>query len=127
MLLVSSKLKSADNTGIYWVRVLSILGNLKKKIITLGEIIKVSIYKRTFFKTIIKKKINFGLIISINKEFRRNNWIFLKFDVNRILILSDILKLLGTRVYGPIPKEIRNSKKKRNLYRKIISYSIFTV
>jgi ribosomal protein L14 len=68
-----------------------------------------------------------GLIINTKWKTRRVNGHFIKFDYNRALTLSDQSKFLGTRVYGPICKEIRNSKKKKKNYKKIISYSGATI
>lgn len=124
---IGTKLKSGDNTDIKKVKCIKIFPNSNKKFSFLGDIVRVVIIRREFQKTIIKKKSYLGLIINIKNQTRRLNGIFLKFDDNRFLTLSEDLKFLGTRVYGPIPKEIRNSKKSKNTFRKIISYSKATV
>jgi large subunit ribosomal protein L14 len=124
---VGTKLKSADNTDIKKVKCIKIFPNSNKKFSFLGDIVRIVIVKRRFKKTIIKKKLYLGLVINIKKTTSRLNGTFLKFDQNRSLTLSEDLKFLGTRVYGPISKEIRNSKKKKTLFKKIISYSKATV
>jgi large subunit ribosomal protein L14 len=124
---VGTKLKSADNTDIKKVKCIKIFPNSNKKFSFLGDIVRILIVRRRFKKTIIKKKLYLGLIITIKKTSFRLNGIFLKFDQNRSLTLSEDLKFLGTRVYGPIAKEVRNSKKKKTLFKKIISYSKATV
>ena len=127
MILVGSKLISGDNTDIKKVRCIKILGSSKKKVATLGEIIRISIYKRKFKKEIIKKKNYLNLIINLKCKTRRKNGIFLKFDRNRSLNLSEQLKFLGTRVYGPICKELRDTNRLQLQYKKIISYSKLTL
>jgi large subunit ribosomal protein L14 len=112
---VGTKLKSADNTDIKKVKCIKIFPNSNKKFSFLGDIVRIVIVKRRFKKTIIKKKLYLGLVINIKKTTSRLNGTFLKFDQNRSLTLSEDLKFLGTRVYGPISKEIRNSKKKKNV------------
>jgi large subunit ribosomal protein L14 len=124
---VGTKLKSADNTDIKKVKCIKIFPNSNKKFSFLGDVVRIVIVKRRFKKTIIKKKLYLGLIINIKKTTSRLNGTFLKFDQNRSLTLSEDLKFLGTRVYGPIAKEIRNSKKKKTLFKKIISYYKATV
>jgi large subunit ribosomal protein L14 len=124
---IGTKLKSADNTDIKKVKCIKIFPNSNKKFSFLGDIVRIVIVRRRFKKTVIKKKLYLGLIISIKKTTFRLNGIFLKFDQNRSLTLSEDLKFLGSRVYGPIAKEVRNSKKKKTLFKKIISYSKATV
>jgi large subunit ribosomal protein L14 len=124
---VGTKLKSADNTDIKKVKCIKIFPNSNKKFSFLGDIVRIVIVRRRFKKAVIKKKLYLGLIITIKKTTYRLNGVFLKFDQNRSLTLSEDLKFLGTRVYGPIAKEIRNSKKKKTLFKKIISYSKATV
>jgi large subunit ribosomal protein L14 len=124
---IGTKLNSADNTDIKKVKCIKIFPNSNNKFSFLGDIVRISIVKRRFKKTIIKKKLYLGLIINTRKNTSRLNGIFLKFDQNRSLTLSEDLKFLGSRVYGPICKEIRNSKKKKTLFKKIISYSKATI
>lgn len=127
MILFGTKLKNGDNTDVRKVRCIKILGNSKKKKAGLGEIVRVAIYQRKYKKEIIKKKVYFNLIINLKKKTRRKNGIFLAFDQNRSLNLSEQLKFLGTRVYGPICKELRNTKQKKLQYKKIISYANLTL
>lgn len=127
MILFQSKLISADNTDIKRVRVIKILGASKKKKSKIGEIVRTSIIDRLYKKDIIKKKIYYSLIITTAKKIKRSNGTYIKFDQNRILTLSENLKFLGTRIYGPICKEIRNTNKKRVKYKKIISFSQLTL
>jgi large subunit ribosomal protein L14 len=127
MICTGTVLKCADNSGIKKVRCLKVFGNSKKKFETLGNLIQIVIQKKKNVKKNIKKKIFFGLIISIKKKTKRLNGNFISCDNNRVLTISDQYKFLGTRVYGPISKEIRNSNKKQAMFKKIISYSGATI
>jgi large subunit ribosomal protein L14 len=118
MLSSESKLICGDNTDIKKFKCIKVLGNAFKKYATLGEIIKVTIYKRKYNKKIIKKKIFLCVIIALKRNIKRLNGHYIKFDSNRALTLSDNYKFLGTRVYGPICKEI-----KKSIFKRIISYS----
>jgi large subunit ribosomal protein L14 len=124
MLSVESKLISGDNTDIKKFKIIKVLGNSFKRYAKLGEIVKSTIKKRTQKKKIIKKKIYYCLIIALRKNTRRKNGHFICMGRNRALTLNDnsTCKFLGTRVYGPICKEVRKKQ-----YKKIISYSKGTI
>lgn len=92
----------------------------------MGRILLVSARKVRPKKKIVKKKIYRALLISTKKEQRRKRVTFIKFKDNRVLMLSDQNKFLGTRVYGPICKEMRGGNNELN-YKTIISYSRATV
>ena len=124
---IGTKLICADNTDIKKVKCIKIYPHSNKKFSFLGDKIRIVIVKRLFKKAIIKKKLYLGLIISLKNSTKRLNGIYLKFDSNRSLTLTEDDKFLGTRVYGPICKEIRNTKKKKIIFKKIISYSKGTI
>ena len=76
----------------------------------------------------MKKKIYYGLIISMKSHLYRKDGIIIKSDFNKIVILAmDSLKFMGTRIYGPIYKEIRaitdKKKKQTKKYPKVIAYA----
>jgi large subunit ribosomal protein L14 len=127
MIIFNTKLVCGDNTDVRKVRCIKILGNSKKKIALISSVIRVAIYIRKFKKEIIKKKVYFNVIINVKQKHRRSSGTFLKFDRNRSLNLSEQLKFLGSRVYGPICKEIRNSVAKKLQFKKLISYSCSTL
>jgi ribosomal protein L14 len=77
---------------------------------------------------LVKKKIYYGLIISTKIPLYRKDGIIVKSDFNRMVLLSsENLQFLGTRIYGPIYKEIVNitdkKKKKTQKYAKVVSYA----
>lgn len=123
MIFTNSKLISADNSGSRKIKCISIF---RKPQGDIGDIIFVVVQKINIRKKIIKKKIYKALLIGTVRRKKRPNTHFLRFKNNRILLLSDKFKFLGTRVYGPICKEVRYALK-RSRYQKIISYSKGTV
>lgn len=127
MICVGSILKSADNSGAKKIKCIKVLSNSPKGYAKLGQIVIVVVQKLKQKKKLEKKKMYFGLIISLKKKTRRNDGSFLKNDANRVLLLTDTFKFIGTRVYGPICKEIRVTPEKRVRYKRIISYSELTV
>lgn len=113
-----------DNSGILYLKYVGIINNQSKSL-KLGDLITVFPEKLNYGKKVTKKKY-LALIIGLKKWQRRATGINIKFLKNRALVLLDNYKFLGTRVYGPICKEIRKGKREIR-YKKIISYSYATV
>jgi len=126
MISKGSNLLVADNSGGKKVQCIHILGSSKQKYTGMGKIILVSAKKAAPRKKIVRKKLYRAVIISTAKEKRRNRVTFIRFQENRVLLLSDQGKFLGTRVYGPICKEIRGGSNELK-FKPIISYSRATV
>jgi len=72
-------------------------------------------------------KVFTGLLISTRNKTRRLDGNFVKFFENRVVLLNNDLQFLGTRINGPICKEIRNDKLKELKYKRIISYAKATI
>lgn len=121
MIYKQSVLKNADNSGVIWSKCIKIEGNNSIKRANLGDKVLISIFKISSKKK-AKKKIYNGLIIAVNNWTKRLDGSYIRFFKNKVLLLSSELKFLGTRVYGPIPKEIRLNQRETS-YKKIISYS----
>lgn len=122
MIYKETILKNADNSGVIWSKCIKIEGTCNKTIARLGDRVLISIF-RTNSKKKVKKKKYIGLIVAVKMFTKRLDGSYIKFFKNKVLLFSvDKLVFLGTRVYGPVPKEIRLGKKEI-LYRKVISYS----
>jgi large subunit ribosomal protein L14 len=127
MLQKESKLNPYDNSGVRLVKCIRVLG--KSKIFGyVGDLLSVVIREFKLKKKLIKKKIYYGLIISMKVPLYRKDGIIIRSSLNRIVLLSsDNLQFLGTRIYGPIYKEIVNitdkKKKKTQKFAKIVSYA----
>jgi large subunit ribosomal protein L14 len=116
MITLKTKLLISDNTGGVFGKCIQVYNN--KTFASIGEIIRIVIKKKTSKKKILKNKMYPAILITIKKSFYRKNGFFIKFSKNRVLLINDQKKLLGTRYKGPIAKEILFYKKKIN---KIIS------
>jgi len=126
MITKGSYLTVSDNSGAKKVQCIHVLRNSRRRYARIGDTVLVSAKKVKHAKKIIKKKIYRALLISTAKGFRRPKGRTIRFRQNRVLILSEQDKFLGTRVYGPICREIRGGKKETQ-YKQIISYSRVTV
>ena len=109
MVQIQSILKCNDNSGILYVKCLHIINKKKKQTAVLGDLLKISILKKKALKFKKQQKIYYGLILRLKKKTRRVTGIFTKQNKNRVVVLNFNFKLLGTRIYGPICKEIRSS------------------
>lgn len=130
MLYVESIITAADNAGPKTVKCLKRLKNYgNRKTMRIGDEIVVAIQKKKvqFKKRKLDKKVFFAVIISTRAKTKRNGDLFVKFSQNRSLLLNEEYRYMGTRVYGPICREIRDTKVKELKYKRIISYSGFTI
>jgi large subunit ribosomal protein L14 len=126
MISKGSYLIVSDNSGARKVQCIHVLRNSRRRYARIGDTVLVTAKKVKHAKKIVKKKIYQALLISTTKGFRRPKGQTIRFHKNRVLMLSDQNKFLGTRVYGPICREIRGGKKEVQ-YKQIISYSRATV
>lgn len=127
MLQKETKLRPYDNAGIRLVKCIRVIGK-NRKFGYVGDLLAVVIQKFKLKKKLKKKKIYYGLIISMKVPLCRKDGIIIKSFYNRIVLLApENLKFLGTRIYGPIYKEIINitdkKKKKTQKYGKVVSYA----
>lgn len=112
-----TRLKVADNTGALELQVISVRGFSKKAFGCIGDIVSASVKKALPNGQIKKGKVVLAMIVRQKKEWRRSDGTYVRFDDNAAVILDDELKnIKGTRIFGPIPREIRNTK-----FSKIIS------
>lgn len=131
MLQKETTLRPVDNAGVRWVKCVKIVGKEKKYGIV-GDLLLVLIQSFKEQKDLVKKKIYCGLIISMKSFLYRADGTYIRSDYNRIVMLArESLKFLGTRIYGPIYKEIRSitdkKKKQTQKYPKVVSYAISAI
>ena len=125
MLNKETILVSADNSGIIYARLIGFVPKIGSKELKLANFLTVMPKIIDFSKPLRKKKF-LGLVIGLKKISRRSNGVWIKSNQNKILLLNESLKFLGTRVYGPICRDIRQNHNK-NKFKKIISYSKLTL
>jgi large subunit ribosomal protein L14 len=109
-------LNIADNSGARKVRCFRVLGGTRRRYATLGDIVVASV-QDALPKTAIKKgDVVKVVIVRIAKEYRRPDGTYIKFDDNAAVVINDTKEPRGTRIFGPVARELRE----RN-YLKIIS------
>ncbi|WP_185872593.1 50S ribosomal protein L14 [Blattabacterium cuenoti] len=117
MLQQESICKVSDNTGAKTALIIRVLGGSNKKYAYLGDMIVVTIKESSTSGNLIKKgKISKAVIIRTKKKTRRKDGSYISFDDNACVLINDTGELLGTRVFGPVARELREKQ-----YMKIIS------
>lgn len=99
-------LKVADNSGAKKVRCFRVLGGTKRHYARVGDIIVVSVQVAEPRKSVKKKDVLKALVVRTRKEIRRKDGSYVRFDENAVILLDGV-KPKGTRVFGPIPREIK--------------------
>jgi len=126
MVVFKTKLRVSDNSGAQICQCIHIYGGIKRQQAKLGDTILVAIKNLKHRKKIDKKKVYFGLIVTNTLKNRRIDGSYIKYDFNKILIINLQNKFLGTRIYSPLCKELRNTKNEVK-YKQIFSYSRLTI
>ncbi len=107
MIQERSILKVADNSGAKFVRCFRVLGGSRKRYACVGDIIIASVQTAEPRKAVKKKDIVHGLIVRQRKALRRKDGSYVRFDDNAVVILDKGKEPKATRIFGPIPREIK--------------------
>ncbi|MDZ5761732.1 50S ribosomal protein L14 [Candidatus Cyrtobacter comes] len=108
MIQMGSKLEAADNSGAKILRCVKVLGGAKKMFASIGDTIVVSVIKLSSSSSKVKKGDVFrAALVRTKKEVQRKDGSILRFDVNSAVLLNKQGEPVGTRVFGPLPTELR--------------------
>lgn len=110
MLQERSIIKVADNSGAKTVRCFRILGGSRKRYAHLGDIIIASVQVAEPRKAIKKKDIVKAVVVRTRAPLRRKDGTVIRFDENAVVIIDEKKEPRATRVFGPIPREIKEKK-----------------
>jgi large subunit ribosomal protein L14 len=108
MLQTESRLKVADNTGAKEVLVIRVLGGTKKRYASIGDRIVVSIKSATPNGSAKKGQVHRAVVVRTKKEIRRKDGSYIRFDDNACVLLNATEETTGTRVFGPVARELRD-------------------
>ena len=111
-----TRLKAADNTGARQLMCINVLGGTRKKYARVGDIIVASVKKAIPGAAVKKGDVVRAVIIRCAQPYRRPDGSYIRFDENAAVILTDKNNPKGTRIFGPVARELRDKN-----YTKIIS------
>jgi len=111
MLQTESRLRVADNTGAKEVLVIRVLGGTKKRYASIGDKIVVSIKQVTPNGSVKKGQVAKAVVVRTKKEIRRKDGSYIRFDDNACVLLDSTSgEMKGTRVFGPVARELRDKQ-----------------
>jgi large subunit ribosomal protein L14 len=111
-----SRLKVADNTGAREVLVIKVLGGSGRKYASIGDLVVATVKDALPNQQVKKGEIVRGVVVRTRKERRRPDGSYIRFDDNAVVLLNDAKNPRGTRVFGPVARELREKR-----FMKIIS------
>ena len=109
-------LKVADNTGAKEIKCIRVLGGSSRKFGNIGDVIVASVRKSTPGGTVKKGEVVKAVIVRSAKGVRRNDGTYVRFDDNATVLIKDDKNPRGTRIFGPVARELRDKD-----YMKILS------
>ena len=109
MIQQETKLKVADNSGAREVLCFKVLGGSKRRYASLGDVVVVTVKNAIPDGTVKKGQVSRAVIVRTRKEVRRKDGSYIRFDDNAAVLLNSAGEPRGTRVLGPIARELRDS------------------
>lgn len=116
MIQMQSNLDVADNSGARRVQCIKVLGGSKRKVAAVGDVIVVSVKEAIPRGRVKKGEVLRAVIVRTAKEIRRNDGSSIRFDNNAAVLINKQNEPIGTRIFGPVTRELRAKK-----FMKIIS------
>ena len=109
MIQIRTHLDVADNTGARVAWAIGVLGH-QKRYARIGDIIKAHVKEAAPDGTVKKGKVVKAVIVRTRKEYRRRDGTYIRFDENAAVVIDDAHEPVGTRVFGPVARELREKK-----------------
>ncbi|MDT8450364.1 MAG: 50S ribosomal protein L14 [Wenzhouxiangellaceae bacterium] len=116
MIQMQSRLSAADNSGARELMCIKVLGGSKRRYANIGDIIKVTVKDAIPRGKVKKGEIYNAVVVRTRKGVRRRDGSLIRFDGNAAVILNNKLEPIGTRIFGPVTRELRSER-----FMKIIS------
>ena len=116
MLQQESRLTVADNSGAKEVLVIRVLGGTKKRYASVGDKVVVTIKNALASGNVKKGTVSKAIVVRTKKEIRRKDGSYIRFDDNACVLINQAEELRGTRIFGPVARELREKQ-----FMKIIS------
>jgi large subunit ribosomal protein L14 len=116
MIQQESMVKVADNSGAKRALVIRVLGGTRRRYAGIGDVVIVAVKDALPNGTVKKSDVARAVVVRTAKETRRKDGSYIKFDENAVVIINDAGEPRGTRIFGPVARELREKK-----YAKIVS------
>ncbi len=110
MIQVESKLRVADNTGAKVIQCIKVLGGTNRRYARVGDIIVISIKDAIPGGTVKKGEVKRAVVVRTKKEIRRKDGSYIRFDENAGVLINEAGEPIGTRIFGPVARELRDKQ-----------------
>jgi len=112
MIQQESRMSVADNSGAKEVLCIRVLGGTRKRYATLGDIVVVTVKSAIASSDMKKGTVSKAVVVRTKKEVRRPDGSYIRFDDNAVVLLNNAGEMRGTRIFGPVAREIRERNMK---------------
>ena len=110
MIQLRTVLDVADNSGAKVVQCIKVLGGSRRRYARIGDIIVVAVREVDPQSSLKKGEVKKAVVVRTRKEMRRSNGTYIKFDSNAAVLITDTKEPVGTRIFGPVARELRSGK-----------------
>lgn len=110
MIQMQTTLDVADNSGARRVMCIKVLGGSKRKYASVGDVIVVSIKEAIPRGKVKKGDVTRAVVVRVKKEIKRADGSVIRFDSNAAVLVNNNSEPVGTRIFGPVPRELRAKK-----------------
>ena len=110
MIQTETNLSIADNSGAKRVQCIKVLGGSKRRYAAVGDVIVVSVKEAAPRGKVKKGDVHRAVIVRTSKEVRRNDGSCIRFDKNAAVLVNKSNEPIGTRIFGPVTRELRSRK-----------------
>jgi len=107
MIQLRTVLDVADNSGAKKIQCIKVLGGSGRRYARIGDIIVVAVREADPRSAVKKGEVRKAVVVRTRKEIRRTNGSYIKFDTNSAVLINDSREPLGTRIFGPVARELR--------------------
>ena len=108
MIQMQTKLEVADNSGAKQVQCIKVLGGSKRMIAGIGDIVVVSVQQAIAGGKLKKGDVKKAVIVRTTYPIRREDGTYIRFDDNSVVLIGADLEPIGTRIFGPVARELRD-------------------
>ena len=110
MIQMQSKLAAADNSGARELMCIKVLGGSKRRYAKIGDVIKVSVREAIPRGKVKKGEVYDAVVVRTRKGVRRADGSLIRFDGNAAVLLNNKMEPIGTRIFGPVTRELRGDR-----------------
>jgi len=107
MIQMETELDVADNSGAKRVACIKVLGGSRRRYAGLGDVIVVSVKEALPTGKVKKGEVSKAVVVRTAREYQREDGSYIKFDTNSAVLLNNNLEPIGTRIFGPVARELR--------------------